>query len=379
MKIGNQDILLPTTMVGNYPNPRWYDGHPMSRLPVGRMIYDSITREAYEDAVLALVHDQESAGIDVISDGRIHGGDSTYGQVVYHYYERLRGYELNGPNLGLPIYSTLYSPTVVGEVSRKASFGLETLRAVRKATKKPVKISYQGIQVLVASSTDEYYKDQKELGRAIAKAYHEDFLQLADEGVDIIQIDEFLWPYGMDDWQIEVYNLAVDDVPGVQFWSHACWGNYGGTPGYLAEGEEEHQEHGSYVIADRSPNAATPDRAAALFPRVKEIHHDALNYEVGRMGPDDLKPLVDSGWDKDFVAGIIDVKSTITETAEEVADRIRQVLEYVPAERLGLTTDCGLVMLQRMTAQSKLRALADGAAIVRKELEQAKSGGSSAA
>ena len=78
----------------------------------------------------------------------------------------------------------------------------------------------------------------------------------------------------------------------------------------------------------------------------------------------------ENNWDKDFVAGVIDVKSTITETAGEVADRIRQCLEYVPAERLGLTTDCGLVMLQRMTAQNKLRALAEGAAIVRAELGQ---------
>jgi 5-methyltetrahydropteroyltriglutamate--homocysteine methyltransferase len=278
---------------------------------------------------------------------------------------------MSGPNIGLPIYSTLYAPTVVGEVSARASFGLDTLRAVRKATKKPVKVSYQGIQVLVAASNDEYYKDQKELGRAIAKAYHEDFLRLADEGVDIVQIDEFLWPYGMDDWQVEVYNLAVDEVPGIQFWTHACWGNYGGTPGYLPDGEDEHREYDAYVMADRASNAAQPDRAAAIFPKANEIHMDVLNYEVGRMGPEDLKPLVDAGWEKPFVAGIIDVKSTITETAEEVADRIRQVLEYVPAERLGLSTDCGLVLLQRMTAQSKLRALADGAAIVRKELQEA--------
>jgi methionine synthase II (cobalamin-independent) len=92
---------------------------------------------------------------------------------------------------------------------------------------------------------------------------------------------------------------------------------------------------------------------------------------VGRTGPDDLKPLAENNWDKDFVAGMIDVRSTITETEGEVADRIRQCLEYVPAERLGLTTDCGLVMLQRMTAQNKLRALAEGAAIVRAELGHA--------
>ena len=91
-------------------------------------------------------------------------------------------------------------------------------------------------------------------------------------------------------------------------------------------------------------------------------------YLDGRTGPDDLKPLLDHEWSKDFVAGIIDVKSTITETADEVADRIRQVLEFVPAERVGLSTDCGLINLPRMVAAAKLRALADGAAIVRAEL-----------
>jgi 5-methyltetrahydropteroyltriglutamate--homocysteine methyltransferase len=95
----------------------------------------------------------------------------------------------------------------------------------------------------------------------------------------------------------------------------------------------------------------------------------ALNYEVGRTGPDDLKPLTDNNWSKPFVAGVIDVKSTVTESADEVADRIRQVLEYVPADRLGLSTDCGLINLPRMIAASKLRALADGAAMVRAEVQ----------
>lgn len=368
MRIGDRDILLPTTMVGNYPNPRWYDASPYSRLPAGTLVYDSQTREAYEDAVLALVHDQEAAGLDLISDGRVHGGDSPYGQVVYHYYERMRGYEMHGPQIGLPIYSTLYAPTVVGPVSRRASFAMSTLRAVRKATNKPVKISYQGIHVLAAASNDEYYKDMKDLATAIAKAYHEDFLELADVGVDVIQIDEFLWPYEISDWQVEVFNLAVDNVPGVQFWTHTCWGNYGGTPGYLPD--ETGREHDAYVLAKRATDAAAPQRAWNIFPKAKDVHMDALNWEVGRTGPDDLKPLADHNWDRPFVAGVIDVKSTVTETADEVADRIRQCLEYVPAERLGLTTDCGLVLLQRQTAQTKLRALAEGAAIVRAELER---------
>jgi 5-methyltetrahydropteroyltriglutamate--homocysteine methyltransferase len=122
---------------------------------------------------------------------------------------------------------------------------------------------------------------------------------------------------------------------------------------------------------DRRPkDAPAPERATGIFPKAKDAHMDALNYEVGRTGPDDLKVLLDAEWEKPFVAGVIDVKSTVTESAEEVADRIRQVLEFVPAERLGLSTDCGMINLPRMICQMKLRALADGAAIVRTELAE---------
>ena len=136
MRVGNQDILLPTSMVGNYPNPKWYDGHSFAQFPKGEFIYDAISREALEDAVLAIVHDQELAGIDVISDGRVYGGDSPYAQIVYHYYERMTGFKMSGGNIGLPIYSTLFSPTCVGEVKREYPFHLASLRATRKATKR---------------------------------------------------------------------------------------------------------------------------------------------------------------------------------------------------------------------------------------------------
>jgi methionine synthase II (cobalamin-independent) len=365
MRVGSQDVLLPTTMVGNYPNPRWYDGRAFAQYPKGEFIYDAVSREAFEDAVGSIVHDQVGAGLDVISDGRVYGGDSPYGQILYHYVERMTGYKLSGPPIGLPIYSTLFSPTCVGEVRREHPFHLATLRAVRKATDKPVKISYTGIQVLAAATTNQYYKETRELALAIAKAFNEDFKELADNGVDIIQLDEFVWPYGMGDWEVEAVNTAVEDVD-AQFWVHTCWGNYSGTPGYFPD--EEEREFGAWVLDHRPAHAAAPERAHGIFPNVLDANIYALNYEVGRTGPDDLKPLLDNNWTKPFVAGVIDVKSTVTETAEEVADRIRQVLEFVPAERLGLSTDCGLINLPRMVAAGKLRALADGAALVRQEL-----------
>lgn len=368
MQVGSEDVLLPTTMVGNYPNPRWYDGHAFAQFPRGEFVHDAISREAFEDAVLAIVHDQEYAGIDVISDGKVYGGDSPYGQILYHYAERMTGIKMSGPPIGLPIYSTLYAPTVVGEVRREHPFHLATLRAVRKATDKPVKVSYVGVGILAAALNNQHYGDTRELGLALAQAFNEDFQELADNGCDIIQLDEFVWPYGMGDWEIEVFNKAVENVD-CQFWVHTCWGNYSGTPGYFPD--EEDREFGAWVLDRRPASAPAPERAKAIFPEVLDADITALNYEVGRTGPDDLKPLADHNWDKPFVAGVIDVKSTVTETAEEVADRIRQVLEYVPAENLGLSTDCGLINLPRMVTKGKLRALADGAAIVREELQSA--------
>ncbi len=368
MRIGGQEILLPTTMVGNYPNPRWYDGRSVSEMPIGDFVYDGVTREAFDDAVGAIVHDQEAAGLDVIADGKVYGGDSPYGEIVYYYWRRMSGNRLTGPPIGLPIYSTLFAPTVVGAVELIAPFHLAQLRAVRRATKKPVKVSYTGIQVLTLAANDQHYKDNRALATAIAKAYHEDFLALADEGVDIIQLDEFVWPYGMSDWEVDVFNLAVDGVPGVEFWTHTCWGNYSGTPGYFPD--EGDKEYGAWVLDRRPKAAAAPERAWGIFPKAKDAHMHALNYELGRTGAEDLKPLVENGWNRDFVAGVIDVKSTITETAEEVAERIREYLKVVPAERLGLTTDCGMINLPRMICQGKLRALADGAAIVREEIKK---------
>ena len=365
MRVGSQDILLPTTMVGNYPNPRWYDGHAFAKFPLGEFVFDAISREAFEDAVGAIVHDQEAAGLDIIADGRVYGGDTPYGTILYHYVERMTGYKLSGPAIGLPIYSTLFSPTCVGEVTREHPFHLANLRAVRKATKKPVKISYTGIQVIAAATTNQFYKETRDLALAIAKAFNEDFKELADNGCDIIQLDEFVWPYGMDDWEVEVVNKAMEGVD-CQFWVHTCWGNYSGTPGYYPD--EEETEFGAWVLDKRPEDAPAPDRSQGIFPKVLDAKIDALNYEIGRTGSDDLKPLLDHNWSKPFVAGVIDVKSTITETAEEVADRIRQVLEFVPAEKLGLTTDCGLINLPRMVAAGKLRALVDGAALVRAEL-----------
>jgi 5-methyltetrahydropteroyltriglutamate--homocysteine methyltransferase len=369
MLVGQQEMLLPTTMVGNYPEPRWWKGSAFAKYPANKPVFDSVSQEAYQDCIQAIVCDQERVGLDIMADGRVFDGEDAYGQLLYHYIERMNGYELDGPALAVPIYSMLYAPTCIGEVSRRYSFHLDTLKAMRRSTKRPIKISYTGVGAITAATQDTHYGDIKALGLAIAKAINDDLKELAAVGVDIIQLDEFVWPYGMGEWEIDCLNAAVKDVE-AQIWLHVCWGNLGSAPSYLPyEGDEEAKdEHGMYDVA-RRPRGATDatQRARNIFPQVLGANIDVLNYEVGRMGPDDLKPLLDAGWEKPFVAGVIDVKQVTVETAEEVADRIRAVTEYVPIERLGVTTDCGLPNLKRWIAALKLSALVQGAEIVRSE------------
>lgn len=368
MRVGNQDILLPVTMVGNYPEPRWFHGSGKYPGNPGRFVFDSVEQEALYDCIACIAHDQEDAGLDIIADGRVFGGSDSYGQLLYHYMERSTGFVLNGPQIPVPIYSSLYAPTCVGEITRRYPYHVETLKAMRKATKRPIKISYTGVGAMSAATNNLHYKDIKALSMAYAKVLNEDMKELAGIGVDIIQLDEFVWPYGIGDWEIDALNATVKDVD-AQIWVHTCWGNYGGTPAYVSyDGDAQHVDGGIYEI-DKRPSGVseTAERAATIFPKVLDADIDVLNFEVGRCGPGDLKTLLDNNWTKPFVAGVIDVKSLITETADEVAERIRACIEFVPIERLGVSTDCGLPHLPRMIAKNKLKALADGAAIVREE------------
>jgi 5-methyltetrahydropteroyltriglutamate--homocysteine methyltransferase len=251
-------------------------------------------------------------------------------------------------------------------VSLRTPLHTETLAAVRRATDRPVKVSYTGLQVLTLFAKDEHYGAQRELGAALAAALNEDFRRLADAGVDVIQIDEFLWSHGVSDWEIELLNRAVAGV-NTQFWVHVCRSASTRPRPLLVSGGR----HGfkRYVLGD-DPSAAEDeptDPLAALWPTVLDATVQVLNVEA--LDAADLAALRDAPWPHDVVAGVIDVRTEQVETPSEVAARIRAVLEAVPAERLGLTTSCGLVKLHRDIARAKLDALAAGAALVRAEIK----------
>jgi 5-methyltetrahydropteroyltriglutamate--homocysteine methyltransferase len=371
MRIGDRELTLPTMMVGNYPKPRWFAGQAWGTIPLGRYAHDSVSFEAFEDAILAIVHDQESAGLDIIGDGLMVSGDSPYAAKLYYIVDRIEGYASYGPSITLPTYSALFAPIVQGKLVRRCPIYAEQARVLRRLTDKPIKISFPGLQALALGSVNRFYSDVRDLTFDLARIYNEEFKELARAGVDVIQLDEFTWHYGVQlgDWELEAFNAAVDGVD-ADIHVHVCWGNYLGTSGFLPSPDEVGQptrEGEEYVLALRQRGATTA-RSGAIFPRASGLTMTALNYEIAHWGSEDLEPLGQAAWEKPFIAGVIDVKSVEIDQADEVADRIRACLKFVPAERLGLTTDCGLINLPRRVAHAKLRALVEGTKIVRAEL-----------
>jgi len=370
MKIGNQEILIPTSMVGNYPNPRWWDATFARTFTGDQQPPDSMSQEALEDAMAAMVADQEAAGLDIISDGRLQG-DNYADQALYYYLKRL-GYDKQGGHLGFAIYSRLHSATLAQPVKRHGAMMVQQAKALRRATKKPIKVQYTGVQALAQSTNDLYYKSSYERAMALAAAMNEDLKEVEAVGADFIQLDEFTWPYFFEDYAIEAFNRCVEGINKAKIIVHVCWGNWGGTPAYLPD---EASKVGD-VIDVTKRKGAYPAATSTVIPKAYETKISVLNLESCGRRSDDLSGLevikkYPLPANVDFWAGVIDVKSTITETAEEVAARIRNLLEYVPAERLGVTTDCGLTMLQRYITKGKLHALVAGTQLVRNELEAA--------
>jgi len=367
MKVRGQEILIPTSMVGNYPNPRWWDAEFARAFTGDQEPPDALVREALEDAVAAIAKDQENAGLDIIADGRVHG-DNYADQALYYYFRRL-GYNLKGGHLGFPIYSRLHAATLDQEIKRRGGMMVEQARALKRATRKPIKIQYTGVQVLAQCTNDLYYKSSRDRAMALATAMNEDLREVDGLGVDFIQLDEFTFPYGFEGWAIEAFNRTVEGVKNAQIIVHVCWGNWGGTPAYLPDDTAKAGD----IFDLTKRRGKEPPATASVVPQVYQLPINVLNLESCGRRSDDMSdldimkshPLPDNVC---FWAGVIDVKSTITETAEQVAGRIRRLLQVIPADRLGVTTDCGLILLQRYIAIDKLHALVQGTELVRAEL-----------
>jgi 5-methyltetrahydropteroyltriglutamate--homocysteine methyltransferase len=306
--------------------------------------------EAQDDAVRLALLDQEEAGLDVVCDGEMRRRHYIWGFLegltnidTARLAER-KGYR--GARYG----ASAQVPRITGEVTHPAPVFLEAVQYARARTEKPLKVTLPGPMTVWDSTHDEHYGlDDRQMALLFAQMINEEALALQAAGADVIQFDEPTFNIYTDkvrDWGIEVLERAMQGVT-VKKCVHICYGY--GVEGVLAW-KTQNTEWGHYGVT---------------LPLLAQSSVDQVSVECAASGVDVSVLAALAG--KDVLLGVIDVGTEEVESPELVADRIRAAMPYVSPERLYPCTDCGMVPRSRAAARGKMRALALGAAIVRRE------------
>jgi 5-methyltetrahydropteroyltriglutamate--homocysteine methyltransferase len=327
--------LFPVTTVGSWPRPApLLQAQRAKRL--GRLDPAEFDRLA-DHAILDLLRRQDGVGVDVVTDGELRRDN-----LVDHFAGRLAGVEVD--RRGQSDYYD-YASSVVRQPLLEAPLGLvEEFAFTRDITDREVKFTVTGPHTLVKRIRDEWYHDEREFALALAAVFNAELKRLVAAGATDIQIDEPGFAAYPEDlrWGVEAINAMVQGVD-ARIGLHVCFGNRYGRPSW----------EGSYRF---------------LFPDILEADINVLVLEFARKGTDDLGLFKEFGNEFVLGMGVIDVKDHRVETPEMVAGLVRRGLDVVPPERLSLNPDCGLRHLPPDVAVRKLRSLAEGAAIVRREL-----------
>ena len=338
--------LLPTTVVGSYPQPDWLVDRKLLSKGVPRVnlhelwrIPQEHLREAQDDATILAIRDMERAGIDIITDGEIRR--ESYSN---YFVAALEGVDLDHPAI---ITNTVGKPTEVPRVHapirRRGAVEVRDLQFLRANTDRKIKITLPGPFTMAQQAHSEFYKDKEEMAMAFAEAVNAEALDLQAAGADVIQIDE-PWlrndPQAAKRFAVKAINRALKGVTATTV-VHLCFGYAAVVPGQKPTGYSFLTELADSTADQISIECAQPALALGM-----------------------LKDLSN----KTILLGVIDLGSPHIESAQEIAARIRNGLKHVSAERLMPAPDCGMKYLPRAVAFGKLKAMADGAAIVRAEL-----------
>jgi len=337
--------LLATTVAGSLPKPSWL-AEPLKLWAAWRLEGQAL-EEGKRDAVRLALEAQEQAGIDIVSDG-----EQTRRHFVNGYMEHLQGIDFR--NLKKMRIRNRYDadvPQVVGAVQRPRPVHGDVARFLRAQTSHPVKFTLPGPMTMVDTLYDAHYRSREKLAFAFAGILNREAKELAALGIDVIQFDEPAFNVYFDevrDWGIAALEKAAEGVACTTA-VHICYG-YGIEANIKWKqtlGAEWRQYEQTFPLLAKS--------------RIGQVSLECANSHV----PLELIGLLKG---KDVLVGAIDVATDRVETPEEVAAVIRAALQYVPAKNLFPCTNCGMVPLARGVAEGKLRALAAGAALVRREL-----------
>ncbi len=339
--------LLATTVVGSYPQPDWLVDKgvlraqrvPRVRVPEMWRVGPEYLEAAQDDATLLAIRDMERAGIDIITDGEMRR--ESYSN---HFATTLEGVDFKKPGIVEARSGTTHVPRIVGPVRRTRAVEVRDMAFLRANTEKVAKITLPGPFTMSQQAKDEHYKDAEALAMDLAAAVNAEAHELVAAGADVIQLDE---PWVRNDpdaarrYAVKAINRALEGIK-VATVVHLCFGYAAVVPG-------ETKPTGYSFLAELAGTSADTISIEAAQPK--------LDLAILK----DLAP-------KTVMLGVIDLNDPAVETAEAVAARIRAALAYLPPERLMPAPDCGMKYLARATAFGKLKALADGAAIVRREL-----------
>jgi 5-methyltetrahydropteroyltriglutamate--homocysteine methyltransferase len=338
-------MLLPTSLVGSYPQPDWLLDRERLSKDVPRIRAGDLWRvapdkleAAQDDATVLAIRDQERAGLTIITDG-----EQRRESYSNRFATALDGIDADNPGTTLSrIGKPIQVPRVVGPIRRTSAVLVRDLKVLRANTDRPVKMTIPGPFTMSKQAQDDYYRDPQAVALGFAAAVNSEIRDLFAAGADIVQIDEPWMQQHPDDarrYGLAALNRALDGVTGTVA-VHLCFGYaalvHGKPAGYSFLPELENSKAAQISIE-------------AAQPRL------------------DLK-ILETLPTKTIVLGVNDLADENAETPELVAARIRAALAYVPAERLAVAPDCGMKYLPREIAFAKMKALADGAAMVRREI-----------
>lgn len=339
------NTLLPTSTAGSLPKPSWL-AQPETLWSPWKLQGDELA-EGKLDALRISLADQLHSGIDIVSDG-----EQTRQHFVTTFIEHLSGVDFEKRQI-VKIRDRYDAsvPSVVGEVARLKPVFVEDARFLRQLTSQPIKWALPGPMTMIDTLYDGHYKSREKLAWEFAKILNQEARELEAAGVDIIQFDEPAFNVFFDevnDWGIAALERAVEGLK-CETAVHICYG------------------YGIKANTDWKKTLGTEWRQyEEVFPKLQKSAIDIISLECQNSRvPMDLIELIRG---KKVMVGAIDVATNVVETAEEVASTLRKALQFVDADKLYPSTNCGMVPLSRQVASGKLAALSAGADIVRREI-----------
>jgi 5-methyltetrahydropteroyltriglutamate--homocysteine methyltransferase len=364
-----QDLMLPTAITGSYPRPLWFTESLHGR-SFKSALGDSIFREQYLDAVACVINAQEAAGLDIVTDGDTRFDLAVGGKSWFFYpIERLGGIEghrdtsrgwmqRHGLRPGRILWEVqeAYQPGVVKERLTRGPLEYTALwKTAQRLTDRPLKFGAICAPALASMLWDEHYKDDKALINDLSDIMNAEFRELAASGCPLIQVEEpphhgrTTRPDCTDadlEFLTQAFNRQLKGV-NAEIWVHTCWGN--------PNQQRVYWEPPSYERA---------------LPYLLQLDGDVITFECASSDGRDLALFGKYRTDKKIGIGVVNHCNTVVEPPEHVARLIRKALEYIPPERLVITTDCGFGRegLSRRIAYYKCVALVEGTNIVRREL-----------